>query len=86
MTSRTSAWTGCMPKSVTAQVAPARAQACGSSSGGISTITSNESPAGRDSRTSPAYPARAASGAGTSAGTGGDPCSRIRFITRRIPW
>ena len=48
--SRTSARVGCVPKSVTAQVAPACAQGSRSWPGGTSTITSNGSLAGRDSR------------------------------------
>jgi len=52
MTPRTPSLVGSSPKNVTRQVAPARAHRCGSSSGGISTITSKGSLAGRASRTS----------------------------------
>ena len=66
MTSRT-APDGCMPKSVTDQVAPARAHGSGSSPGGRSTTTSNGSSAGRAWRISPTSSA-SASGPGSPIG------------------
>src|SRR6266536_2156120 len=69
-----------MPKSVTVQVAPACAHGSGSSPGGMSTITSNGSPAGRDSRISLVS---SASAAGPARPVGNRPSQRSARRTGR---
>ncbi len=77
MTSRTRASVGCMPRSVTVQVAPARAHGTGSSPGRMSTITSNDSSAGRAFRISPVSSASAA-GSGSPVGNNPSHCNARR--------